>query len=355
MLTYKAGLQLLTTCIALLSRTEAFRNLAVFGDSLSDDCTHGASRLVDDLLDTDQSYPGAPYYKGCVFSNGPVYTDIAAEILDLPLENYAVGGATSGATQGELYIPPGFANLTTEAIIKVPSTLEQAENYVNIHNGTSSNDTLYIIFIGGNDYLGLSSGQGTADVQSVLMYTVAAMDLLYQAGARTFFTQTLPSIAQTPAVRSAGHQAMALAELLVEEHNRGLNTAMTHFTHQNPDASVILFDLHNLEQAIHENASSYNITNLSEPCYAWQDSQKLLILNGAIPSVCSNPSSYAFWDALHPTRVIHQLWGEALAKQLQQLSVLFGVRMNGSKSDVYPEPLRHLERPNLLKLYGTSL
>ena len=112
----------------------------------------------------------------------------------------------------------------------------------------------------------------------------------------------------------------ALAELLVEEHNRGLNTAMTHFTHQNPDASVILFDLHNLEQAIHENASAYNITNLSEPCYAWQDSQKLLILNGAIPSVCSNPSSYAFWDALHPTRVIHQLWGEALAKQLQQLS-----------------------------------
>jgi len=60
----------------------------------------------------------------------------------------------------------------------------QAENYVEIHNGTSSNDTLYIIFIGGDDYLGLLSGQGTADVQSVLMYTVAAMDVLYQAGAR---------------------------------------------------------------------------------------------------------------------------------------------------------------------------
>jgi len=55
---------------------------------------------------------------------------------------------------------------------------------VEIHNGTSSNDTLYIIFIGGDDYLGLLSGQGTADVQSVLMYTVAAMDVLYQAGAR---------------------------------------------------------------------------------------------------------------------------------------------------------------------------
>ena len=144
----------------------------------------------------------------------------------------------------------------------------------------------------------------------------------------------------------------ALAELLVEEHNRGLNTAMTHFTDQNADASVILFDLHNLEQAIHQNASSYNITNLSEPCIAWQDSDRPLLLNGAIPNVCSNPNRYAFWDALHPTGVIHQLWGEALAKQLQQFSVPFGVRMKGSKSDVFPE--QHNERPNLLKLYGMS-
>jgi len=145
----------------------------------------------------------------------------------------------------------------------------------------------------------------------------------------------------------------ALAELLVEEHNRGLNTAMTLFTDQNSDASVILFDLHKLEQAIHQHASSYNITNLLEPCFVWQDSEKPLILNGAIPSVCSNPNRYAFWDALHPTGVIHQLWGEALAKQLQQSSVLFGVRMKGSKSDVFPE--RHLEWSNLLKLYGKFL
>ncbi len=145
----------------------------------------------------------------------------------------------------------------------------------------------------------------------------------------------------------------ALAELLVEEHNRGLNTAMTQFTDQNPDASVILFDLHNLEQAIHQNASLYNITNLSEPCIAWQASEKPLTLNGASPNVCSNPSSYAFWDALHPTGVIHQLWGEALAKQLQQFSFLYGGRVQGIKSNVPPD--WHLEQPNLLKFHGKFL
>lgn len=142
----------------------------------------------------------------------------------------------------------------------------------------------------------------------------------------------------------------ALAELLVAEHNRGLNTTMTHFTDQNSDASVILFDLHDLEQAIHQNATSYSITNLLEPCFAWQDSDQPLVLNSAIPSVCSNPSSYAFWDALHPTGVIHQLWGEALAQQLQQFSSLYGDRMKGSKSHVFPG--RHLEWPNSLELYG---
>jgi len=145
----------------------------------------------------------------------------------------------------------------------------------------------------------------------------------------------------------------ALAELLVEEHNRGLNTAMSHFTDQNTDASVILFDLHNLEQAIHQNASSYNITNLSEPCIAWQDSEKPLALNDEIPNVCSNPSCYAFWDALHPTGVIHHLWGEALAKQLQQFSFLYGGAVQGIKSNLFPD--WHLEQPNLLKLYGKCL
>lgn len=65
MLTPEAGLQLLVTLTALLFRTEAFRNLAVFGDSLSDDCTHGASRLVDYLLDTDQVTVCASVKRSC--------------------------------------------------------------------------------------------------------------------------------------------------------------------------------------------------------------------------------------------------------------------------------------------------
>ena len=72
-----------------------------------------------------QLYPGPPYYKGCVFSNGPVYLDIAAGLLNITAQNYAVGGATSGAVTGVLGIPAGFANRTAATSVEVPSTLEQ--------------------------------------------------------------------------------------------------------------------------------------------------------------------------------------------------------------------------------------
>ena len=74
-----------------------------------------------------QPYPGMPYYKGCVFSNGPVYIDIAAGLLNVSLEDNAVGGATSGAALGSLGIPVGFANRTAPTTVDVPSTLEQVK------------------------------------------------------------------------------------------------------------------------------------------------------------------------------------------------------------------------------------
>ena len=77
MLTHKAGLQLLTTVTALLSRSEAFKNLAVFGDSLSDDCTHGASQLVDDLLDTDQVTVCAGVMTSCFTQDQAIHSQQA--------------------------------------------------------------------------------------------------------------------------------------------------------------------------------------------------------------------------------------------------------------------------------------
>lgn len=60
----------------------------------------------------------------------------------------------------------------------------QAELYIVASNDTLSNSTLYTIYIGGNDYIDTLAGLGDATVQSVLNYTIDAMEVLYDAGAR---------------------------------------------------------------------------------------------------------------------------------------------------------------------------
>lgn len=62
----------------------------------------------------------------------------------------------------------------------------QAQMYITSRNGTVPSDALYVVHIGANDYLStVNSGSNHTDtVEQVLDYTAAAMDLLYDAGAR---------------------------------------------------------------------------------------------------------------------------------------------------------------------------
>lgn len=136
----------------------------------------------------------------------------------------------------------------------------------------------------------------------------------------------------------------AFAGLLVDEHNSGLHSAMAQFVSEQSDADVSIFDLHALERLIRTNAASYNITNLSEPCYTWQHSGMRLAGYSPTPTVCSNANNHAFWDALHPAKVVHQLWGEALATQLQPHVPKF-TDIAASSPDVSPtQNGSHLQR-----------
>lgn len=59
----------------------------------------------------------------------------------------------------------------------------QVLEHLDMVNGTASPDAIYLLFIGGNDYLAVLRG-ANATVEEVLEATAEAMDMLYQAGAR---------------------------------------------------------------------------------------------------------------------------------------------------------------------------
>ena len=108
-----------------------------------------------------------------------------------------------------------------------------------------------------------------------------------------------------------------LGDAITARHNAGLASTVAQFAAEHPDVSVLLFDFFALSQGIRNNATQYNITDLSNPCYNGRVAGHSLLPLSAPSTVCSNPDSHAYWDAIHPTAVIHQLWGDAMAAHLQ--------------------------------------
>ena len=73
-----------------------------------------------------QEYPGPPYYLGAVYSDGPVWVTVASTILGVPLDNWAVSSASSGAyPSNPTSLDPPFGGLTEAVDVPAPSAIEQ--------------------------------------------------------------------------------------------------------------------------------------------------------------------------------------------------------------------------------------
>ncbi|DBA82794.1 TPA: hypothetical protein ACH3X1_007020 [Trebouxia sp. C0004] len=288
------------------------------GDSLTDDCTHGAKQVVDAALDSTANYPGEPYYQGCFFSSGPTYAVVAAGLLNVSLTDYAVGGATSGAVIGSLHVAAGFGNNTAATVVEVPSAIEQAEAYIASQNGTVPTDALYIVFIGANDYLHTIEQGANATVEEVLMYTGEAMDMLYVAGARVFLTQTQFSYGSTPGFASAGPEAVMVGNKVTRGHNEALAPFLAEFATEHLEASIITFDFAAFLVGVSQNATALGFTDTTTPCYTGAVAGTSTAASNPA-AACANPDQHIFWDGEHPTGHTHQLWGEALAAQIRPI------------------------------------
>ena len=154
------------------------------------------------------------------------------------------------------------------------------------------------------------------------------------------------SIARLQSDTRAGMQV--LGDRLTDAHNAGLNLTLINFAQEHPEASVMLFDFYTLEQGIRNNATMYNITDLENPCWNGRVAGKTLTPISTSPTVCSNPDKRAFWDAVHPTAFVHNLWGEALAKQLQPF-ISSGIGNNSVPLNFPFEA--DLLQPNQLRLF----
>lgn len=276
-----------------------FKQLVVFGDSLSD---NGNAYFLTGSQDPP-SFPNGPYYEGR-WSNGPIWVDYFPSIAGLPPimpffknpvsgTNVAVGGSTSS---------PVVHSASTSS---TPLTV-QISAFVAEHGGRIPGNDLYLIWIGADDFL-------LADNRNPNL-TVAGIDAgiaqLRQAGARACVVVTLPDVSVAPSVKAAG--VAVAAKNFVIAANTGLQTSAPFLAWalgiqlELVDVNPLLYDLVN-------NPGKYGFSNSSG--YA---------LDPSTGGGDLNRDDYVFFDGLHPTTGVHNILAGFFYQAITGSSVLPG-------------------------------
>jgi thermolabile hemolysin len=253
-----------------------FDQIVIFGDSLSD---NGNLVFFDEQPEPDP----AIYWEGR-FSNGPVWIEYLAgpEGLDAPLKNWAFGGAeTSGV------VPPGL--------------LEQVLLHVLDENPPFSPNTLFVIWIGGNDYL-----NSDRDAPYVVENIEAAMDDLVEYGARHLLVLNMPDLGAIPDNLDTPEAAAATA--FTHDFNAQLGNMLDRFSSLNPAVAVYEFDIYGLSVAVAADPEAFGFVNATAPSP-----------NFVVPNEFDD-AGHVFWDEKHPTTAMHAIVADqALAALNEQI------------------------------------
>ncbi|KAK9811935.1 hypothetical protein WJX73_000849 [Symbiochloris irregularis] len=301
--------------------------IVFFGDSLSDN-GNGYAATAKFVLRTTETYPEAPYFRGR-WSNGPVWIEVAAQMLGANLTDYAAGGATSGAAPAQVpNLPVGFGNLTLPTTVLSQNLFQQLDSHFLVTgSGALNPEALYIVFIGANDYLSIAFAKTSVTASQVVGNIEDALSQLAERGAQRFLVATVPPL-QMLAVFNDPVYGTYPADLVqevaaqVEEHNMLLQDLAASFPSSHAGTNVSVFDFATTFGQILQSAASLGITNTMQPCYVTapilslsQDNapfaQPIGLGNGTL---CADPDTHANWDQFHPTAVVHQQIGQRFAQ-----------------------------------------
>lgn len=271
----------------------AYSNWFVFGDSLSDSGNNAIAIGTDpNQVITGNTYvPTYPYASGR-YSNAEVWTASFASSIGL--------SASASLAGGNIYAYGGARTRVPNAE-GAPPLRAQVTSYLGASGGAADPGALYVIAGGGNnarDTLEAIAG-GAPILRTMLLdahrYAVDVgrmVDRLQAAGASQIVVWNTPDISKAPAVIAEGSLATTLAARVAGSMNSALERRLA------GEEGVSVLDLYTLFGDIVAHGGDYGFVNVSDAC-------------GAI--VGCDPSTYLFWDGIHPTSAGHQLLADAMS------------------------------------------
>jgi phospholipase/lecithinase/hemolysin len=323
-----------------------YNNIIFFGDSLTDN----GNLYKHDFGILPKS---PPYYKGH-FSNGLAWSDITANYyhsMNITSDNYAVGGETT------VFHDPfeGF----------LPYTLtESINNYYLYTAFKDKSHTLYILWIGANDYL--NGNPNTDKITSDVVNTIRdSIEGLISRGGKNFLILNIPDLAKTPEGTVSGKSENL--SILSTLHNTKLDLAVSKLQDTHKDITLRLFNINQLFTDLLTNPDVFNskyhthIKNTTNACWEGgytikqlKDQQQLIEtqltadikMRGGIDAhaltqfitaspdlataydvaqrfqkgtaPCEDPGLYVFWDKVHPTAAVHSILSLIITEYIDQ-------------------------------------
>lgn len=335
--------------------------MMIFGDSLSD---NGNLKLWLKVM------PEFPYWFGR-FTDGITWSEYLRKSANITMSNWAIGGAKSG----------NINDFNTEEIIEYVKT--EGRNFITgsvsttidrylqncLTNGSTidqktTEDTIYVIWIGANDYLEKFDDTNTflrlidhpnetggyEEVSSRAVENIVTnIKKLNDKGARYFLIPNLPDIGVTPiiattpydftagTVKTRAELSMAMSNV-IKTHNKKLNEYLSLLAKERQEQLTILYvDIFNDFNMLLQNKNPFNETDfdpqfrngyhgvnvgnsdtqrIPKKCFqggytalqsGWNISDWI---NYASTNTCRNlDQSYnslsTFWDNVHPTSYAH--------------------------------------------------
>jgi phospholipase/lecithinase/hemolysin len=266
------------------SKTEStdISNLVAFGDSLSDN--GNLFKLI--------GLPPPPAWQGRA-SNGPVYVEQLAQLLNVPLNDLAFAGAeASDSSPGALVDP------VTHNPLPINLSNQVAKYIAELNGADAPAGTTALINIGANDYQGffasfpsgsLPSSLAISNfVASVVGSIETAIEALTSVGVENIELFTLPDFGATPAAQLAGLAAFAHA---LDDAN---NAALEQVAANHPNVHIV--DVFQLSEALVADPRSFGF--IAPLTVQWVN---LL----AAHSTQFAPNEVASFDQFHPTAAAH--------------------------------------------------
>lgn len=308
MINFKKELLALTAASSLVvsgAATANITSMVSFGDSLSDS---GNVHAITGVY-------AAPY--AGLNSNGPVWTGHLSQSLGLGAHTGSLTGGTAwghagarASVAGNLVEPnvlgaghPGIPNMPVQT---------QVNNYLASNGGSANPDTLYTLWGGANDALYAAATFDYAAVPAAAADVANMADQLMDAGATSVLIMNLPNIGYTPKQNHSPADA-AGGDFISVTFNNSLAASVAAIS---DGRDIQIFDAYTWTSDL-VNDLPVGMNGV-DACIV---DATLSAANGQTPGMCSDPSSYLWFDSIHPTTAGHQLLASSVLPLVQGLDV----------------------------------